>query len=609
MATLQSIQRELDGHITIVEEDWARKLYSKSVSPELIDEIKQSLNVVNGRFFNIPETVDAKSDLYSPLLHILQIIVSTSGNSYSVNHDYSVNRDRVDTREVVDTHGRVLQKWIVDSEFSPDIVIQATGNSFELPRTCYMSPGDDDSVGYTNITTAVDLGLDSETGDEDVDIFEQVYRMAVYAKEMYLQQPNRHFVRVLFMTETRLRLIEFNRGGVITTRFINYHDDPDTLIRLIIGLSSPNEETIGMDITIRWREENGRKIPDVICVMHYESGQNRKYWMQSVDPVRQTDNLVHRDKRLWEVKDDEGNHLLIKDSWVGAHGTPEYTNLSMAIGLHGVQQLVDYEDRTGEPYGDIYFLSDEFMGVNWTNHDMVFQRIVTVQYGDSMYDFDGERETLAAICDAIAAHQRLLERGILHGDISLGNILFGGPHAPEDLRGVLIDLDVAVEAQFDENPIGHGFSGTFPCISLLQLHGKGRRFKVAHDYFDDLESFFWVLIQIIYDHDFYDEQPWAKEFFYHCRREDAVQAAGAKRAFLAHKLEKSDMPMWWSEECRELVIGFQAFVNAVVTDKEAIVGDMTEMWDVEALRKMRTRREEHYGCVLGMFDVVLSALE
>ncbi|KAF6755155.1 hypothetical protein DFP72DRAFT_1008993 [Ephemerocybe angulata] len=249
------------------------------------------------------------------------------------------------------------------------------------------------------------------------------------------------------------------------------------------------------------------------------------------------------------------------------------------------------------------------MGVNWTNHDMVFQRIVTVQYGDSMYDFDGERETLAAIRDAIAAHQRLLERGILHGDISLGNILFGGPHAPEDLRGVLIDLDVAVEAQFDENPIGHGFSGTFPCISLLQLHGKGRRFKVAHDYFDDLESFFWVLIQIIYDHDFYDEQPWAKEFFYHCRIEDVVQAADAKRAFLAHKLEKSDMPMWWSEECRELVIGFQAFVNAVVTDKEAIVGDMTEMWDIEALRKMRTRREEHYGCVLGMFDVALSALE
>ncbi|KAF6755153.1 hypothetical protein DFP72DRAFT_1067880 [Ephemerocybe angulata] len=261
-ATLQSIQRELDGHITIADGDWARKLYSKSVSPELIDKIKQSLNVVNGRFFDIPETVDAKSDLYCPLVHILKIIVSTSGNSYSVNHDYSVNRDRVDTREVVDTHGRVLQKWIVDSDFSPDIVIQATGNSFELPRTCYMSPGDDDSVGYTNITTAVDLGLDTETGDEDVDIFEQVYRMAVHAKEMYVQQPNRHFVRVLFMTETRLRLIEFNRGGVITTRFINYHDDPDTLIRLIIGLSSPNEETIGMDITIRWKEENGRKIPD-----------------------------------------------------------------------------------------------------------------------------------------------------------------------------------------------------------------------------------------------------------------------------------------------------------------------------------------------------------
>lgn len=50
-------------------------------------------------------------------------------------------------------------------------------------------------------------------------------------------------------------------------------------------------------------------------------------------------------------------------------------------------------------------------------------------------------------------HRELYGRGVLHRDISVQNILFGPPDAPEGRRGVLIDLDVAVRTANGVSPI------------------------------------------------------------------------------------------------------------------------------------------------------------
>lgn len=112
---------------------------------------------------------------------------------------------------------------------------------------------------------------------------------------------------------------------------------------------------------------------------------------------------------------------------------------------------------------------------------------------------------------------KLLEKGIIHCDISFGNTLRGaiGSH----LKGVLIDLDMAMEMQnlIDGICNVHGFR-TVSClcwtlVDVLHLNGflQGTRafqsIKVLrgslhhHDHMDDLESVFYLLCWICYGMD------------------------------------------------------------------------------------------------------------
>lgn len=45
----------------------------------------------------------------------------------------------------------------------------------------------------------------------------------------------------------------------------------------------------------------------------------------------------------------------------------------------------------------------------------------------------------------LSGYQALYKKGILHRDISVNNVLIGKPGAPIPNRGVIIDLDMAIE--------------------------------------------------------------------------------------------------------------------------------------------------------------------
>lgn len=50
-------------------------------------------------------------------------------------------------------------------------------------------------------------------------------------------------------------------------------------------------------------------------------------------------------------------------------------------------------------------------------------------------------------------HKALFDRGVLHRDISIENILFGPHDAPDGCRGILIDLDIAVRTEEGVSPL------------------------------------------------------------------------------------------------------------------------------------------------------------
>ncbi|VDB83486.1 Bgt-50414 [Blumeria graminis f. sp. tritici] len=127
--------------------------------------------------------------------------------------------------------------------------------------------------------------------------------------------------------------------------------------------------------------------------------------------------------------------------------------------------------------------------------DRELRRIVISPRGHSLRSSKTIMEFLVGIRDAIVAHRRLyVEKKILHGDISDGNIILatvGGK-----TQGMLIDLD---HAEMVDPPPGKDdnlfLTGTIKFMALERLHRASNCGEtIARTFHHDLESFFYVFI-------------------------------------------------------------------------------------------------------------------
>ncbi|KZV71162.1 hypothetical protein PENSPDRAFT_650916 [Peniophora sp. CONT] len=87
-------------------------------------------------------------------------------------------------------------------------------------------------------------------------------------------------------------------------------------------------------------------------------------------------------------------------------------------------------------------------------YNRVHSRLVMRDYGIPIYRFTSLTELLGAFRDAIAGHRALHDKGVLHRDISIGNILIT-PHRKVGCRGMLIDLDYARETPVSDDKTLH----------------------------------------------------------------------------------------------------------------------------------------------------------
>ncbi|KAF8420926.1 hypothetical protein L210DRAFT_3573908, partial [Boletus edulis BED1] len=136
--------------------------------------------------------------------------------------------------------------------------------------------------------------------------------------------------------------------------------------------------------------------------------------------------------------------------------------------------------------------------------------------------FWGIHDFVRGLRGALSGHKYLTKIGILHRDISENNIVLG--LRPEDERGYLIDLDMAILQNAEEptqpepikprirrsrrstekssilpepgskTPMRALRTGTFPYISYNVLWGR------KHTQFDDVESFLYVLFLFVFSY-------------------------------------------------------------------------------------------------------------
>ena len=134
--------------------------------------------------------------------------------------------------------------------------------------------------------------------------------------------------------------------------------------------------------------------------------------------------------------------------------------------------------------------------------DRVLSCLVIAPAGRPLYKYEGVRELLCCFRDAIKAHRSLFMDGkILHRDISLNNIIITDPKEADGFTGILIDMDLATSVNVSGKNVRSGaqkMTGTlkYMAIEVVEFALRDAQLDLEHTYRHDLESFFYVFLDI-----------------------------------------------------------------------------------------------------------------
>ncbi|RXW16286.1 hypothetical protein EST38_g9566 [Candolleomyces aberdarensis] len=490
---------------------------------------------------------------------------------------------------------------------SPDFVIEARGPSFELPEQ-----GD---LGFSNVTTCITI---DPPGSESC--FKGMFeRHAVLARQIFAHQPNRRFVRTCCIDQEGIAWYHFDRSGLYENFGGFYNEEPHNFIRLILGLSSLNEEILGLDTSIRWRlDRESRKATGTVTVVD-EGKVSRKFKMVFVEPMFRKSSIYGTGTVVWVVEDFEsGEEVLVKDSWRGdgEEWVSECENLKAARGLDGVVQMISCEEDRVQTRDFGVFREDDSDCMNFIQSRMVMER-----YEHHLFAFSSERQLLCALRDAIAGHRNLvIKAGIIQRDIAWRNILFGKPDAKPGNRGILIDLDLALPIPLIKpvcTAVGHAQFCSIATLFNAISHSRDRR-RLPHDYLDDLEAGFYTTSTIMYELDgpgiCRNPLPEFVSEWLDCANIGFAENLRFKRNFILSEdpiNPKEYIAPFWSEASRNLVEKYYTFIREMAQVKEDIRRDYGSEEAHERLQGLLAGPaiRQNYDYVINLFDIAIMQLD
>ncbi|KAJ3540250.1 hypothetical protein NMY22_g4372 [Coprinellus aureogranulatus] len=572
---------------------YAHGLYSDVIEERDIDAFLSNSDVylsMDTRW-DLPESPSSADDVLRAAFPLLSSIVQEFAKASSPG----IARKLVNTRDVPQCNVENSQGYRI----SPVLLVYATGPSFEAPRSRDSSTGRSglrtkpSTIGFSNMATYFSVKLDSELGS-DKDILEE---MASYAKPIFRDQPNRMHVRSLVLTEKQARLVHFDRCGAQISPPIDLHRHPATLVRLVAGLSSAEERLLGLDDSLHWNIADGKKKDGTLTTVG-PSGDPVTYSIIEQIPTP-SDAIRGRGTTCWRVQDPE--------------------TLETFVGIPGVVQMVACDAGRFDTRA---FRCPTTAG-QYSNR--VFTRVTMKSYGKPIEHFTSMLQLLCAIRDAIAGHQHIVgdDLKILHRDVSLNNILFGPEDAHAGYRGVLIDLDLAFRptaatpsVKVDHN-VGTHISQS---LSVLSSFDDAEKYRPAHDYMDDLESFFWIVLYILLlyrpDGTQHSEQAELTRIVLNWSAECPGKAHASKNAVMhfgrAYEAASCRIQETWGPVCFAFVDSFRDWVADTTEEKQTYLNRARYRRGIEPVNPLEpfySRRDQHYAEVLAFFDEAIEALK
>ncbi|KAJ2914710.1 hypothetical protein MD484_g5717, partial [Candolleomyces efflorescens] len=527
--------------------------------------------------------------------------------------NYNGKRELMDASDTPLYHKEA--EGMIEEFSSPTFVIRAEGPSFELPSHKGPSQGARrDRFGFTNITTCIDVV--DRVAVSQAEIHAQ---QAVYARQIFNQQPNRKFVRTLVLTEKDVQLYHFDRSGSLSSTFPEC--PAHTFVRIILGLSSLDEEVLGLDTSIQWtlHPKTGEKNRGTLTIKDEETKISKTYDLRGVDPSFVQLGIIGRGTTCWPIWDGENQRtLLAKDCYryEDSSSTPEFENLKLARDIPGCVFMVSYEANRGETVDGFDFCPCRKHIVR----KQVLSRIVMEEHGKDLFGFTSELQLFQAIRDAILGHKKLLLKGAIHRDVHWSNIVLGKAGAPLGDRGVLIDFDMA--KRVDKLTESRWPTGHYQSLAIAILRNALARSQekiLVHDWLDELESFFYITATIMYEfngpHNFRDREtlpPFVQEWLETDRRGHLKENLEFKKRWIL-----SDKPAdpaahvdahYWSTHSLDLLRDFYVLVRYMASEKERI-RSLPEEKAVEELHVLRNELEGHYDSVIYIFDGAIQDIE
>lgn len=308
------------------------------------------------------------------------------------------------------------------------------------------------------------------------------------------EQPWRRFVLIFSIAHNELRLHYFDRSGLIISRPTSIVTKPVRLLEVLNTLTLAHTNTLGYDPTMHMCNPTCKGT-------HLDLRKNAIGWIEGPDKTLlsiinvlwRSQGFFSRGTICYRVQTSSGIEYALKDCWVAEDKRyHEVTVLRMVEGIPNVVKLVADWDvlYDGEP--DCTHRIRASHGMRTSGFIRRFhRRVLLTPCGEPLLSYSSKSELLKCFHDFVGAHQSMLGRHILHGDLSPNNLII------YDGRGYYIDFD---HAEITEGPksIRSQGMGTIPYMSIRLLRdGVDKQVMIERTASDDLESLFYIFVEFV----------------------------------------------------------------------------------------------------------------
>ncbi|KAJ7075105.1 hypothetical protein B0H15DRAFT_917164, partial [Mycena belliarum] len=282
--------------------------------------------------------------------------------------------------------------------------------------------------------TAVPCKLKSMRNPEESNERELIWS----CQDVLRDDPRRRFTFGISLDDTDLRIWFFSRSHELVTPPLNYLKEAPRLVQLFLTLAFASQEELGYD-------ESMTQFKDNCGAVQYKIQVGEAFYVTTkLLSDHRHDAACGRTTRVWEAyREDnpERTPVALKDLWTSTGAIQEGTQL---LDLH--EKLHALEDPgTPHPPGQ-YFLTvldhgyvqtsngeDDHTIDNMTrgcfpptdgpSYSRMHYRIVFKEVGTPVHNLQCLSEVMRALADATQALRLLYRLGLIHRDVSAGNIL------------------------------------------------------------------------------------------------------------------------------------------------------------------------------------------